>query len=153
MSYSYAPLGPADNGELLTLAAASNTGSDAFVVDRAPDFFALGREFGEPAYWGAYAGGRLVGCVGLTRQIRFLDGAPRDIYYLHDLRIDRAHRRSAVLHGLLLQLRRAFSGQWVFSTILDGNPHAGVLTRASRAFPAARPIGRTTHVGTALFVP
>lgn len=153
MSYSYAPLGPANNSELLTLAASLNTGSDAFVVDRTPNFFALGRDFGEAAYWGAYAGDRLVGCVGLTRQIRFLGGGPRDVHYLHDLRIDPAHRRSPVLHGLLLQMRRAFSGRWVFSTILDGNPHAGVLTRASRAFPAARPIGCTTHVGAALFVP
>jgi len=153
VSYTFSRLDSFHNDELLALAATSDTGSDAFRVDRGPDFFALARDFGEATYWGASADGRLIGCIGLTRQKRFLGGRSQDLHYIHDLRVHPAHRRSGVSHGLLHRVRDDCSGRWVFATILDTNGHAPTLTHGGLTLPKARPIGKTVHVGVPLFVP
>ncbi|MEW6688774.1 MAG: hypothetical protein AB1452_06735 [Pseudomonadota bacterium] len=153
MSYEFRRLDGSHNGELLALAAAVQTGGDSFRVLRDPDFFALSRDFGEASYWGAFAGGRLVGCVGLTRQKRFLGASARDAYYQHDLRVHPAHRNWTVLHGLLCRIYDDNPAPWLFTTILDGNENSPKFARAMQRFLGARPIGRTVHAGVPLFVP
>ncbi|MFY0545535.1 GNAT family N-acetyltransferase [Brevibacillus sp. H7] len=155
MNYTVEPLGPVDNQALLELARLSHTGSDQFIVDRAPDFFALGCEWGEPRYFGLMREDRLIGCIGVTRQVRFLHGREQDVYYLHDLRVHPHFASTRAYYRLLnhvMQHLRAHAN-WVFATVLDSNEHRLVLTRGGSLLPSAVPIGRTVHCGVPLFLP
>ena len=114
---------------LLELATACDTGSDAFRVDRSPEFFALSRALGDSTYYGAFRGDRLVGCFGVTLQKRFLGGDVRDFHYLHDVRVHPEHRGSGIYRCLLGCVfedagRRA---GWAFATILDSNSRTDLL--------------------------
>ena len=153
MRYAISQLDSAHNDELLALAATTDTGSAAFRVDRSPDFFALARDLGESTYWGAWADGRLTGCIGVTKQKRFLAGVVQELHYIHDLRVHPAHRGAGVLHALLDHVRKERLAEWGFATILDTNEHSPMLTRGNGAASAARPIGNTVHVGVPLFLP
>ncbi len=153
MNYTISSLGPDDNQSLLDLARLSHTGSDLFYVDRAPDFFALASEWGSPHYYGLMRHGQLIGCLGATRQKRFLAGREEDVIYLHDLRVHPAFSSTRAYHRLVTVVMDRLREQtnWVFATVLDSNVHRSVLTRGKPFFPSAIPIGSTIHCGVPLF--
>lgn len=154
LSFALRRLGPGDNAALLALAATSNTGSEAFRVDRAPDFFAFGRFIGEPAYVGAFDRERLVGCVGLTEQRRYLDGTPTEFTYAHDLRVHPSYHTTRVIVALLDAAASACEGRRAFATVLDGNPHqASFERRLGRFVGEPRVLGRTVHLGAPVLAP
>lgn len=148
-------LGPTDNRDLLALAHACSTGSDAFRVARDPDFFALGRQLGTPRYFGARDNrGSLLASVGVTRQQRYIDGTVEAVDYVHDLRVLPAARGQRVASRLLGHtaqlLRREL--RWCFASMLGENPELARLTRGFVAgFDQVHALGRTLHVGVPLF--
>ncbi len=145
-------LDDADNDALLALASTSSTGSDAFRVERSPDFFALGRFLGDPTYLGVFEGETLAGCIGLTRQPRFFEGDVVDMVYVHDLRVDPRFRATGAIVPLLEAAADEHRGGWTFATVLAGSPHRPSFERRLRRFAGpVSPLGRTVHLGCPLF--
>jgi hypothetical protein len=137
-----------DNAALLALARRRTTGREEFRVDRCPDFFALGRRFGDTTVYGAFSGGTLLGSVSVSKQLRFVDGAETWTTYLHDLRTDPAADAHAfvAMARFALRTERA-TGAWPFATVLGGNPVEAALVRAvGRMFGRVQEIGTVTHV-------
>jgi hypothetical protein len=155
MNYTIEPLDRVHNQALLTLSRTTDTGSDLFRVERAPDFFALAEEWGEPRFFGLLRNGELIGCIGITAQYRFLAGRRQRVFYLHDLRVHPAHTGSRAFVRLVQHVMERLREEtaWVFGTILDSNRHRSVLTRGERFFPKAIAIGKTLHLGVPLFWP
>jgi hypothetical protein len=155
MNYTTSPLTMEHNNALLALAHATDTGSDLFVVDRSPDFFRLGESWGESRYTGLWRRGRLIGCFGVTRQVRFLNGREEPVFYLHDVRIHPDYTGTRAFQRLaghaVENLRQTC--RWVFAVVWDSSRHRSPLTRANSVFPPAVPIGRTVHLGVPLFWP
>jgi hypothetical protein len=155
MNYSTSPLTREHNDALLALAHATDTGSDLFVVDRSPDFFRLGESWGESRYTGLWRGSRLIGCFGVTKQVRFLNGQAEPVFYLHDVRIHPDFTGTRAFQRLAGHAAESLGQvcRWVFAVVLDSNRHRSPLTRANSLFPEAVPIGRIVHLGVPLFWP
>jgi GNAT superfamily N-acetyltransferase len=148
-------LAVADNVAALALARACSTGSDAFSVERAPDFFALGRQLGVARYFGAWdERGVLIATVAITRQERCLAEAPRAVHYVHDLRVDPAFRGARLASRLLARAAQTLAHEvpWCFASVLGEN-RALARIRAGfvAGFEQVRELGRTEHVGLPLF--
>jgi hypothetical protein len=82
--------GPADNDALLALCGACPMrGEITLAVERAPDFFALGRLAGDPhrVFVAETAEGRLIGVVGALFFRGYLRGEPARLAYLGDMRV------------------------------------------------------------------
>lgn len=144
-------LDAADNEALLALGRRRTTGRQEFRVDRAPDFFALGRRFGDTTVYGAFRGGALVGSMSVSKQRRFVCGMEVLARYVHDLRTDPDADKCALLglarDVLQTELR---SSSWAFATVLSGNPvEAGLVSVMRRMFGCVRPIGTVAHVALA----
>lgn len=154
MSFELRGLGAEDNAALLALAATSNTGSEVFRVERSPDFFALGRFLGEPTYLGVFDRELLVGCIGLTKQRRYLGGKPAEFVYAHDLRVHPRYQTTRVIVTLLEAAASACEERRAFGTVLDGSPHQASFERRLAGFVGEpRVLGRTVHLGASLFAP
>jgi GNAT superfamily N-acetyltransferase len=155
VSARVAALEPGDNGALLELARACSTGSDAFRVERSPDFFALGRQLGSARYFGARDDrGGLLASVGVTRQQRHMAGALHALDYVHDLRVHPAWRGRRVASRLLAFVAEALRDEvrWCFASVLGENPELARLVRGFvPGFEEVRALGRTLHVGVPLF--
>jgi GNAT superfamily N-acetyltransferase len=144
-----------ENAAALALARACSTGSDAFSVERGPDFFALGRQLGAARYFGAWdERGVLIATVAVTRQERCLAEAPRDVHYVHDLRVDPAFRGARVASRLLARTAETLAHEvpWCFASVLGENPALAPLrTGFVAGFERVCELGRTEHVGLPLF--
>jgi hypothetical protein len=141
-------LGAEDNEALLALSSTRTTGSTEFRVDRSPDFFALGRRFGETAVYGAFDGPTLVASVSVSKQRRFIEGAATVTTYLHDVRSRPGDGKLAFVllarHVLRCESPRA---SWAFGTVLTSNPIAPRLVSIiGRLMGGARAIGTVDHV-------
>jgi hypothetical protein len=147
-------LGTEHGAALLALSGRSTTGSEAFRVDRAPDFFAFGRMLGSTRYFGVFQGGVLCGSIGVSTHRRYVEGQATPVSYVHDLRVDpsqRSPRLSSILLDHAFEAYRA-SLAWCFATILDSNPHGRFIVRAAeRHFRRSRALGHTAHLGRPLF--
>ena len=155
MNYAVTLLTEEHNQALLDLAATSDTGSDLFVIDRSPDFFALGRTWGESRYYGLWRRERLIGCLGVTRIDRFLAGEKTPALYLHDFRLHPAFTGTRAYFRLVHEAVKALQGEsrWAYGIVWDSNSHRPSLLRGDRLFPAAAPIGQSVHLGMPLFLP
>jgi hypothetical protein len=156
MTYEVKKLDRSWNDALLHLANTATTGSDLFYVDRSPDFFRLGQEFGDTEYFGVFYQKQLVGCIGVSLQERWMNGKPERTLYLHDLRIHPDFRKTFSFYRLIQyvmnELKNAKKASWVFGTVLDTNEYKNVLTKGRSLFPKSQLIGRTLHVGVPLFL-
>jgi ribosomal protein S18 acetylase RimI-like enzyme len=148
-------LAPSENAAALALARACSTGSDAFSVERGPDFFALARQLGAARYFGAWdERGVLIASVAVTRQERCLADRARDVHYVHDLRVDPAFRGARVASRLLARTAETLAAEvpWCFASVLGENPALALLrTGFVAGFERVRELGRTQHVGLPLF--
>jgi hypothetical protein len=144
-------LGQTDNEALLRLASRRSTGRSEFRVDRAPDFFALGRRFGDTNVYGAFRGDALVASVSVSKQRRFVDGVEMRVTYLHDLRTDpngSAHAFVALVRDVLR--RELVFARWAFATVLSGNPmEVALVSAVGRMFGSVRTLAATAHVALA----
>jgi hypothetical protein len=156
MTYEVKKLDRSWNEVLLQLANTSTTGSDLFYVDRSPDFFRLGEEFGDTEYFGVIYRKQLVGCIGVSLQVRWMNGKPERTLYLHDLRIHPEFRKTFSFYRLIRhainELKNVKNASWAFGKILDTNEYKFVLTKGRSLFPKGQLIGRTLHVGVPLFL-
>ncbi|WP_028776488.1 GNAT family N-acetyltransferase [Shimazuella kribbensis] len=143
------------NEELCHLAALCNTGSEWFRIERSPDFFALSKVLGDTTYFGYFRDGILVGCVGVSKQLRFVQSKMNHVYYLHDLRVHPKYRSTNVFSQLIQAVQAYFEQKtsWMFGTILDQNPYENILTKkllGKRKIPIKK-LGQTYHTGVPLF--
>ena len=76
----------------------------SLIVERDPDFFALGRARGSANTFLAEVDGAVVGCISARRHCAWWDGAPRDICYIGDLRIAPGQRRRGIATQLASNL-------------------------------------------------
>jgi hypothetical protein len=142
-------LGAADHDRLLALSRTSSTGSERFRVERAPDFFALGAALGHTRYHGVLVDGALVACLAVSEQRRFIAGSPRNVAYVHDVRVLPRWAGRGVLRGLGRVLAYAYRPHfpWFFCTVLGDNPYARAVRAAGAHFGAEQLLGECVHVG------
>lgn len=138
-----------DHDALVALAQTSTTGTEKFRVDRSRDYFALGRALGETTYQGLFHDGRLVGCLALSEQVRFLSGSPQHVAYVHDVRVHPDCAGRGLFSHFVRDLARAHTGRfaWIFCSILDDNPFGSVVRRTGAMFGTETFLGRCAHVG------
>ncbi len=94
---------PADNDELVALAAASPMEAGLTIcVRRDPDFFALNRIQGDHWQVGVVDSpwGDVVGCIGVAERLAFVRGVARRTAYIGDLKVHPAHRGRRVADDL-----------------------------------------------------
>lgn len=136
---------PGDNAALRELAAACPMRGDiALRIDREPDFFALNRLEGERWRVGVASGlsGRsIAGCVAVAERHAFVNGRPRQVVYVGDLKVHPAHRGGPVADALEEYSREAsreLGGNDVPSllTILAGNRSMERRASGPRGLPA-----------------
>ncbi|USG63438.1 hypothetical protein NDK47_14755 [Brevibacillus ruminantium] len=155
MNYEVKLLGEEDNDALLELAATSDTGNDLFRVDRSPDFFALGKSWGESTYYGLWRKKRLIGCLGTTQMFRFIHGEKVPSIYLHDFRLHPQFTHTRAYYRLVSEVvdQLKQKQEWVYGIVWDSNQHQSSLVRGERLFPEAVSAGQTVHLGMPLFMP
>lgn len=94
-----------DNSDLLSLFGRCPMEADiSLVVERDPDFFALGRARGEALTFVAEWEGRLVGAISTWRHRAWIRGREGSIRFVGDLRVDPSARRRGVARGLALAI-------------------------------------------------
>lgn len=153
--YLVKKIGRESSKELLELSRTCHTGSDAFFVDRSPDFFALPVYLGDKhQYFGVYRNQELVACAGVSRQKRVIEGKVQFTYYLHDLRANPAYPTAIPYVKLIRAIIEEYQSQtyWLFCTILDTNANISSLTKGSKTFPVAKLLGTMKHVGVPMFI-
>jgi hypothetical protein len=155
MSYQIQKLDETHNAALIQLVQSINTGSECFVDDRSPNFFKLSNFLGEHSYFGLFKDSDLIGCMGISKQNRIIYGNPEEIYYLHDLRVHpKFHSTMAyyrLLHGTLKHYQGNTNVKWMFSTILDSNPHQNMITEGRDVIAKGAILGETVHLGVPMF--
>jgi S-adenosylmethionine-diacylglycerol 3-amino-3-carboxypropyl transferase len=92
-----------DNGELIDLSLACPMQGDiGLCVDRSPDFFALNRLEGDR--WKlavADREGEVIGCIAVAERNVYVNGRPRRVAYVGDLKVHPAHRNHSVADALI----------------------------------------------------
>jgi GNAT superfamily N-acetyltransferase len=73
----------------------------SLIVERDPDFFALGRARGTAHTFLAEADGAVIGCLSTWRHSAWRGGTPSDICYIGDLRVAPEQRRRGVATQLV----------------------------------------------------
>jgi ribosomal protein S18 acetylase RimI-like enzyme len=106
--FSLRPADPSDNDDLVALAARCPMQADvSLLIERAPDFFALGRARGHGwtlvarAPVGPERRPEIVGCVSIARRRVWTHGRPRDVAFVADLRVAPTHRGQGLSQALL----------------------------------------------------
>jgi hypothetical protein len=135
-----------DNAALLALVRTTPMlGSLALRIDRDPDFFHLLELRGEGAVFAARASSTIVGCVSIAIQQVFVDGLPRSIAYIADLRVDPAFSRSGAALALV---RRAVDHirtrdvDLAFCVVAAGNARMlSLLAEGRRGLPMCQSVG------------
>jgi GNAT superfamily N-acetyltransferase len=83
----------------------------SLIVERDPDFFALGAARGRASTFLAEVDGAVVGCISTWRHSAWWGGAPRDICYIGDLRIAPEQRRRGIATQLTSKLDKFLDTQ------------------------------------------
>lgn len=87
------PATEADNGQLLELTRQTPMpGTIGLRIDREPDFFRLLALRGEGYVYVAETGGRLLGCIAVSRRQVRAAGDTRTLWYVGDLKVHPDHR-------------------------------------------------------------
>jgi hypothetical protein len=95
----------ADNEALSSLLRRCPMQADiSLIVERDPDFFALGRARGHTSTFLAENAGNVVGCISTWRHSAWLGGRPSEICYIGDLRIAPEQRRRGIASQLVSKL-------------------------------------------------
>jgi GNAT superfamily N-acetyltransferase len=128
----------ADNDALLALARRCPMEADiSLIVERDPDFFALGRARGDAHTFVAEIDGALAGCLSTWRHGAWLGGRPAQICFVGDLRVAPEHRR----RGIARQLATAL---WDFQTTL---PVVPILLATGAGNTAVAPLAAAFGAG------
>lgn len=139
---------PADNGELIDLAAACAMKGDVSMrIDRGPDFFALNHLEGDKWRVGvAEVDGRVVGCIAASERVVFVNGAPMRIGYVGDFKVHPSHRNTRIADAL---------SHWAERVCADLPPAAPLMVTVlagnrsmERRLSGPRGIAAFTRVGT-----
>jgi GNAT superfamily N-acetyltransferase len=97
MAAAVRPAGAADNSGLLALVRRCPMNADiSLIVERDPDFFALGRARGDAHTLVAEVEGTIVGCISSWYHSAWVGGRQAEISYVGDLRVDPEVRRRGV---------------------------------------------------------
>ena len=139
---------PADNGELIDLAAACAMRGDVSMrIDRGPDFFALNRLEGDKWRVGvAEVAGRVVGCIAASERVVFVNGARMRIGYVGDFKVHPSHRNTRIADAL---------SHWAERICADLPPTAPLMVTVlagnrsmERRLSGPRGVAAFTRVGT-----
>jgi hypothetical protein len=148
--YTFSLAGPGDDAELRARMAVDRMEGDIAVsFRREPSYFAGCALLGDAAQiikCTDSATGRIVGLGGRYRTLAHVNGQPREIGYLADLRGDAAHRGGTLLargYRFLRALHEADPLPLYFSVVLQGNQSAlDSLVGGRAGLPIYTPAGR-----------
>lgn len=155
MSYKVQILDQRNNQDLFNLTNTGGTGSDLFRVDRSPDFFALSWEMGDTVTYGLLREEKLIGCMAVSRQTRFIRESAQSVYYLHDLRLHPDYFSTVAYYRLVRHVFHIYreKTEWVFVTVLDSNRNTRTLTKETSLLPPVSLLGKMVHVGIPMYIP
>lgn len=151
MPYQFQLARPADDPALRQILQRNPVpGQMALTYEREPDYFRGCSVMGHTCQTliaRHQPSGQAVGLA--TRSVRqlFVNGAPQDVGYIGQLRVDSAHRGRWLLpqgFRLFHELHQDRATRGYLTTIIDGNREAEALlvTKARRHYPAYRPLTR-----------
>ncbi len=137
---------PGDNDALIALARRSPMrGILTLYIDRAPDFFFLNRQQGDP--WRVYVAEkdeRIVGSISIAYRSVYIGGRETTIAYISDAKIPPEERGSTVAFRLLKELYDQESSNnppYFVCSALRGNDAVMNLFKGRAGIPALHPVG------------
>jgi GNAT superfamily N-acetyltransferase len=134
------PAAAADNDALLALVRRCPMKADiSLIVERDPDFFALGRARGDAHTFVAEIDGALAGCLSIWRHGAWLGGSPAEICYVGDLRVAPEHRRRGIARQLATTLRDFQNMRPVVPYLLATGAGNSAVAPLAAAFGAVGP--------------
>lgn len=157
MSLTFRQLIPEDNEGAIKLLEVCGNADNDFSIRRNPDFFSLGEQLGEATFYGVFDNEVMVGCIGITKQIRNIKGVAEPSFYLHDLRVHPYYRGTSVFKLLITGVVDIYEKlpecKCMHSVILKANnKHLKTLTEGRSLFPGGKSIAIITHIGFPLFI-
>lgn len=140
------PANALDNDALLSLVRRCPMSADiSLIVERDPDFFALGRARGDADTFVAEIEGAIVGCLSCWRRDAWFKGSPAEICYIGDLRVAPEHRRRGVAWQLAITMRDHLVALPIVPCLLaTGAGNTAVAPVASAFGSGGVPIARFT---------
>jgi ribosomal protein S18 acetylase RimI-like enzyme len=134
-----------DNAALLALTAVTPMlGAVSLRIDRGPDFFHLLKLRGEAKVLVATHRGRVIGCISATARTAFVNGSPKRIGYIGDVKVHPSFAGSRIVLRLISALREDLIRRDVdllFAVIAAGNRQALSLMKGRLGTPRWQSIG------------
>jgi GNAT superfamily N-acetyltransferase len=116
----------------------------SLIVERDPDFFALGRARGTTNTFLAEVEGAAVGCLSAWRHSAWLRGTPGDISYIGDLRVAPEQRRLGIASQLVATLVQYLRTLPPVPQLLSTGAGNSAVTQLASTFSVGEPLARFT---------